>query len=51
MTAIYKEESEDLDIGEHGECAYPDFTVVSGHGLKSIMWGDKSLLGIFVLSL
>ena len=44
---IYKEESEDLDIGEHGECAYPDFAVVSGHGLKSIMWGGQELTGDF----
>jgi len=31
-----EEEMEGLDIGEHGEEAYPDFTTVSEHGVSSI---------------
>ncbi len=36
-----EEEIEGLDIGEHGEEAYPDFTTVSDHGVSSI-FGPKA---------
>jgi Amt family ammonium transporter len=31
-----EEEMEGLDIGEHGESAYPDFAQVSGHGISGV---------------
>ncbi len=36
-----EEEIEGLDVGEHGESAYPDFTTVSGHGTTDI-FGNKT---------
>ena len=37
-----EEEIEGLDIGEHGEEAYPDFTTVSDHGVSSVFGSRAS---------
>jgi len=41
-----EEEIEGLDIGEHGEEAYPDFTTVSDHGVSSV-FSPKALKEVY----